>query len=300
MKGDKIMTYKYKSVLKSFQYSKENYKIISDFLLSGDKENPDILLNVTKVSKEFGKVPNEWFRLSSTINFIKALVEIKIKSNDKKLRKVIKKFIKDGDFRDTGNSRITSNDYFSGFIESLEQKELIKLIKLMGLLSIKKGNAKGSNDGKSLKGTWIHRDLAIKYAEWLDPKFSIWISQKIQELISDGVAWNEIRDATRIDYKPLTQAIAKYIIPQYPYMDKNIVYGRIANFINLKVIGQKAKEIREEKGIEPSELTRDFFTKEELNRIEKLQIFTEILISQFEIYTFKELEERINLYKFKY
>jgi prolipoprotein diacylglyceryltransferase len=82
-------------------------------------------------------------------------------------------------------------------------------------------------------------------------------------------------------------------------MDKNIVYGRIANFINLKVIGQKAKEIREEKGIEPSELTRDFFTKKELDRIEKLQIFTEILISQFEIYTFKELEEKINLYKFK-
>ncbi len=82
-------------------------------------------------------------------------------------------------------------------------------------------------------------------------------------------------------------------------MDENIVYGRIANFINLKVIGQKAREIREEKGIEPNELTRDFFTKEELDRIEKLQIFTEILISQFEIYTFKELEEKINLYKFK-
>jgi len=62
------------------------------------------------------------------------------------------------------------------------------------------------------KGTWIHRDLSIEYARWLDPEFSIWVSQKIQELISDGVAWNEIRDATRIDYKPLTQAIAKYII----------------------------------------------------------------------------------------
>ncbi len=87
----------------------------------------------------------------------------------------------------------------------------------------------------------IHRDLAIEYARWLDPEFSIWVSKKIQELISDGIAWNEIRDATKIDYKPLTQAIAKYIIPQYPYMDKNIVYGRIANFINLKVIGQKAQ-----------------------------------------------------------
>ncbi len=32
----------------------------------------------------------------------------------------------------------------------------------MGLLSIKKGNAKGSNDGKSLKGTWIHRDFFTK------------------------------------------------------------------------------------------------------------------------------------------
>jgi hypothetical protein len=125
MKGDKIMAYKYKSVLKSFQYSKENYKIISDFLLSGDKENPDILLNVTKVSKEFGKVPNEWFRLSSTINFIKALVEIKIKSNDKKLIKLIKKFIKDENMSDTGISRITRNNDFSDFVENL--KELTKL-----------------------------------------------------------------------------------------------------------------------------------------------------------------------------
>ncbi len=55
-------------------------------------------------------------------------------------------------------------------------------------------------------------------------------------------------------------------------MDENIVYGRIANFINLKVIGQKAREIREEKGIEPSELTRDFFTKGELDKhLEKLR-----------------------------
>ncbi len=152
---------------------------------------------------------------------VKATIYNKVyKSFNKKLRKIIKNFIKDGDFRDVGKSHITSDNDFSDFIETLKYKELTKLIKLMGLLSIKKGNAKGSNDGKSLKGTWIHRDLAIKYAEWLDPKFSIWISQKIQELISDGVAWNEIRDATRIDYKPLTQAIAKYIIPQYPYMDK--------------------------------------------------------------------------------
>ncbi len=210
------MTYKYKSVLKSFQYSKENYKIISDFLLSGDRKNPDILLNVTKVSKVFDKLPNRWFRLPSTVRFAKTLIKIKLKSNDEKLKKLIKKFIKDGNFRDARKSRITSDNYFSDFVESLEQKELVKLMKFIGLVSVKKGNAKGSNDGKSLKGTWIHKDLTIEYARWLDPEFSIWISQKIQELISDGVTWNEIRDATRIDYKPLTQAMQNILFLNIP------------------------------------------------------------------------------------
>jgi hypothetical protein len=171
-------------------------------------------------------------------------------------------------------------------------------MKSISLVSIKKGNKKGSKKGKSLQGTWIHRDLAIKYAEWIDPEFSIWISQKIQELVSDGVAWNKIRQTTRIDYKPLTDAIEKNIITRYPNMDENIVYGQIANYINIKVIGQKAREIREEKGIEANQLTRDFFTKEELDKIEKLQVFTEILISQFQIYTFKKLEKKIELYNF--
>ncbi len=60
------------------------------------------------------------------------MVEIKIKSNDEKLIKLIKKFIKDENISDTGNSRITRNNDFSGFVEILNQKELIKLIKLIG------------------------------------------------------------------------------------------------------------------------------------------------------------------------
>ena len=137
------MTYKYDSVLKSFQYSKENYKIISDFLLSGDKANPNILLNVTKVSKEFDKLPNRWLRLPSTGYFVKALIKIKIKSNNKKFNKLIEKFIKDENIGDARKSRITSDDYFMGIIENLEQKKLVLIMKVIGLISIKRGNAKG-------------------------------------------------------------------------------------------------------------------------------------------------------------
>lgn len=287
------MPYKYKSILKSFQYSKENYQVISDFLLSGAKSNPNILLNVTKISKEFGKEPRHWFQLESTLNFIKALIQIKLEANNKKLKTAFRKFISNEEKTNRGISAVGKNYDFIAILELLNQKQFIKLIKAIGLIIVKKGG----ND-RTLTGTWIHKDLAVKYAEWLDPKFSIWISQKIQELLNDGVSWNEIRDITKIDYKPLILAIEKYVMPKYPKMDEDILKGRIANFINIKVIGQKAKEIREEKGIEPHELTRDFFTKEELIQIEKLQVFTEILISQFKLHDFQSLEERINLYEF--
>jgi hypothetical protein len=289
------MTYKYDSVLKSFQYSKENYKIISDFLLSGDKENPNILLNVTKISTVFGKESKYWFRMESVKEFIISLIEIKCENNDRKLKKIILYFLETEKIPKVSKTHLCKNDEFVGFLRESKYQVLVKLAKQMGLIVVKRGNAKLTN---TTSGTWIHKDLAIKYAEWLDPKFSIWISQKIQELVSDGVAWNKIRQTTRIDYKPLTDAIEKNIITRYPNMDENIVYGQIANYINIKVIGQKAREIREEKGIEANQLTRDFFTKEELDKIEKLQVFTEILISQFQIYTFKKLEKKIELYNF--
>ena len=86
------MAYKYESILKTFEYSKDSYKVISDFLLSGDMTNPNVMLNVTKVSKEFGKRPIKWLELSTTISFSKALIRIKLKNSDNKLEKVFKKY----------------------------------------------------------------------------------------------------------------------------------------------------------------------------------------------------------------
>ena len=286
------MAYKYESILKTFEYSKDSYKVISDFLLSGDITNPNVMLNVTKVSKEFGKRPNDWFANPSVLEFIKALLQVKIESNDKKLIKTFCKFLKD----EKTITRKSCNGKNNGLIDklnSLKQKELMSFLRKIGMLITKKG---GNN--KELTGTWVNRDLAVKYAEWLDPKFSIWVSQKILDLVSDGVAWNKIRLQTRIDYKPLTDAIEKHIRPKYPKMQENILFGQIANFINCRVMGKKAKEIREEKGIEPYELTRDHFTEKQLQQIEKVQVFTEILITQLKFDDFKKLEEMILKYEF--
>ena len=49
----------------------------------------------------------------------------------------------------------------------------------------------GSNQGNG-RGTWMHRLVAIEFARWLNPMFSIWCNMKIDEIINNGFA---LRDA---------------------------------------------------------------------------------------------------------
>jgi len=36
-------------------------------------------------------------------------------------------------------------------------------------------------------GTWMHEDLAIEFAKWLDPRFGIWCNDRIKELVAIGM-----------------------------------------------------------------------------------------------------------------
>lgn len=45
----------------------------------------------------------------------------------------------------------------------------------------------GSNFGER-KGTWMYRLVAIEFARWLSPEFSIWCNMKIDEIINQGYA----------------------------------------------------------------------------------------------------------------
>ena len=290
-----IMAYKYESVLKSFEYSIANYKIVSEFLLSGDKTNPNVMLKVTEISKHFNKRPNDWFANPTVIDFIRTLILVKLENKDKKLIKAFKKWAKE----EKAITRKSGNGQHSDFIDvinKLEHKAIVDFAKSIELIIVKRGNAELTG---ASSGTWINRDLAVEYARWLDPEFSIWISQKILELVNDGVAWNEIRNTTKKDYLPLTSAIKKYVIPANIKTKADIIYGQIANFINLRVTQQKAKDIREERHIKESELTRDYFEKLELDRIAKIQIFAEMIIAQLNITDLTKLSDMIANYKYQ-
>lgn len=38
----------------------------------------------------------------------------------------------------------------------------------------------------SLQGTWIMEDLIVNYGQWISPKFAVWVSTVIKELLTEG------------------------------------------------------------------------------------------------------------------
>lgn len=45
-----------------------------------------------------------------------------------------------------------------------------------------------TSQGGSMQGTWIHQKLAIRFAQWLNPNFAVWVDEKIEELLTKGEA----------------------------------------------------------------------------------------------------------------
>lgn len=79
-------------------------------------------------------------------------------------------------------------------------------------------------------GTWMHRDVAIEFARWLNPLFAIWCNDRIFELVNEGnvvIAPDEMVISKKVflDMKELLQ-------PKIDrYNDENKAYRNAFNFI---------------------------------------------------------------------
>ena len=62
------------------------------------------------------------------------------------------------------------------FINSLSA---VRQICITGLIIVKQG-------GNGEQGTWMHEDVAIEFARWLNPVFAIWCNDRIKELLTKG------------------------------------------------------------------------------------------------------------------
>lgn len=69
------------------------------------------------------------------------------------------------------------NQQVQEFISELSK---LRICNLGDLVQVKHGGADN--------GTWMHEDVALEFARWLNPTFAIWCNDRIKELLTQGVA----------------------------------------------------------------------------------------------------------------
>lgn len=112
-----------------------------------DITGQEVMINATEMGKVFGKEPYAFLRMQETKRFIE------------ELKSAIPAFRTDGATELNAGNEVLSDDL---------------------VLRTVRGKA---NDGGS---TWMHRQLALKFAAWLDPKFEVWVFQTIDRLIFEN------------------------------------------------------------------------------------------------------------------
>lgn len=113
----------------------------------------EVMVNATEMAKAFGKRVGDWLTLSSTKDYMAALIE-------------------------TYHSQTTRNS--GSLSEETTRKSHIQTTRNSGSLI---RTVEGRNGG-----TWMHEDVAIEFARWLDPKFAIWCNSIVKRIIKETIA----------------------------------------------------------------------------------------------------------------
>lgn len=151
----------------SYQRTSFNYNGASvEFRLT---EN--VMLNAAQMAKHFGKKPKDWLRLASSKQFLFALQKSNAEKHafDSKSKRLISPL----------DSKASRENPTLNVNENGKQQINSTYHSYYGGLVI--GQHGGANPG-----TWMHEDVAIEFARWLNPKFAIWCNDRIKEILRDG------------------------------------------------------------------------------------------------------------------
>lgn len=147
-----------------------------------------------------------------------------------------------------------TNDYMCAVSEHLKCEP-------ESLLKTRKGNA---------GGTWLHTDLAVAFARWLDVRFAVWCDQQIKAIIygtPEQTDWKRVRHEAAATYKVMSSMLdmkrqleGKKTMPHH--------YANEAKLVNWALTG-KFKPV-----------DRDGLTANELDLLAKLEELNTLLIGQ--------------------
>lgn len=104
--------------------------------------------------------------------------------NATQMAKVFGKFTKDW------LKTTSTKSFISALLDSKNSEVIIipsaenQQVMFSDLVFVKKG-------GNKEQGTWMHEDVAIEFARWLNPLFAIWCNERTKELMTVGFTATE-------------------------------------------------------------------------------------------------------------
>lgn len=119
-------------------------------------------------------------------------------------------------------------------------------------------------------GTWLHPDLAVVFARWLDVRFAVWCDQQIKAIIygtPEQTDWNRVRHEAAATYKVMSSMLdmkrqleGKKTMPHH--------YANEAKLVNWALTGKFMP------------VYRDLLPANELDLLAKLEQLNTLLIGQ--------------------
>ena len=133
--------------------------------------------------------------------------------------------------------------------------------------------------GRYNSGTWLHKDLFLKFITTLDVKLEIALHDTIMHIIKTAEIMKITRKDTKVLFHPLTDAIKDIYIPaQKNENAKRFAYIHILELANLKALGmssstfKKLYNLTDEKIKKDSKISiRDYMTENQLDKIKKIE-----------------------------
>ena len=147
--------------------------------------------------------------------------------------------------------------------------------------------------GRYHSGTWLHNELFLEFASWVDVRFRREIHKLVKRLIIYSDQLKIDRLDTKFLYKELGKTVQEIYLPKQSINGQRFTFVNLANLINLKVLGYTAKQYRELHNVEKDKAIRDTLSDDILEQIIEVEKDMNGYIKYGEIYDYESLKKKI-------
>jgi hypothetical protein len=132
-------------------------------------------------------------------------------------------------------------------------------------------------------GTYAHKDIAFKFANWISIEFELYVIKEFQRLKEEeqkALGWSAKRELAKINYHIHTDAIKRRLIPeQLTPQQTSIIYASEADVLNVALFGMTAKDWSD-KNPDLKGNIRDYATINELICLSNMENLNAVFINE--------------------